>query len=67
MYEYNRGYGGNDDSNYFKINHRLAIYKHLRALKMLTKIDTLDGSVRDPEVWRELKSDENIRYREEKI
>ncbi len=33
--------------------------KHLRFI-ILTKINALDGRARDTEVWRELKSDQNI-------
>ena len=62
LYEYNREYGANDDSNKKKIKHRLEMYRYLDGLKMLSKIDTLDGSQRNKEVWDELKEGYNIRY-----
>ena len=38
------------------------MYQYLDGLKMLEKISSLEGSVRDGDVWRELKDGENVRY-----
>ncbi len=38
------------------------MYQYLNGLKMLSKIDTLEGTQRNKDVWSQLKSDYNIRY-----
>lgn len=60
--EYNMRYGDNDDSTSQKIKHRSDAYRYIISLTPLTPLATLEGSVKDLEVMKELSADKDIKY-----
>lgn len=60
--EYNMRYGDNDDSTSQKIKHRSDAYRYIISLTPLTPLATLEGSVKDLEVMKELTADKDIKY-----
>lgn len=64
LYEYNRGYGDNDDSSIAKLNHRYQVFQSvLRMPKLQALTQTqLDSSQRDQQIVAILERDEGVNY-----
>lgn len=67
LYEYNREYGDNDDSNAEKVRHRYEVYEHLAGLPLLGRVEKLEGSVRDGEIAGVFGRDRGVRYETYKV
>lgn len=65
LYEYNTLYGANDDSSFEKLAHRKSTYDWILGLKPLGQLSSLDRSVKDEGVARELNLGLNVKYSEQ--
>lgn len=62
FYEYNTNYGDNDNSSQAKLKHRLEIYTYILNLTVLERLESLDGTVKDKNVDKELVGDMGVKY-----